>query len=75
MSFLEYLDHDCEIEISEMVMEIGLNAAEFVREGQGRRAVGFELKETYYGQALRNVEKWRREVLTNEGDLFAGVRE
>jgi hypothetical protein len=36
----------------------------------GRRAVGFELKETYYKQALRNLELACQGVEPTEESLF-----
>lgn len=37
----------------------------------GRRAIGFELKETYYRQALRNIEMATQGVEPDEESLFA----
>lgn len=58
----------------ELVMDpfIGIGSTAYVAVEQGRRAVGFELKESYYGLGIRNLEKQAREIQEErEQDLFA----
>lgn len=43
--------------------------------GMGRRAIGVELKETYYRQALRNIHETIAAPISDGGDLFAGACE
>jgi hypothetical protein len=39
----------------------------------GRKAIGVELKESYYNQALRNIHRYLENVPLNNDDLFNGV--
>lgn len=41
---------------------IGIGSTAFVALTEGRNAVGFELKESYYRQALRNVANAQQQV-------------
>lgn len=50
---------------------MGIGSTAYVALEQGRNAVGFELKESYYEMALRNIEKARREWSTETADLFS----
>lgn len=53
---------------------MGIGSVGWVAVEQGRRAVGFELKESYHRQAVRNIERKAAET-TERGsapaDLFA----
>lgn len=52
---------------------MGIGSTAYVALEQGRNAIGFELKESYYDLALRNIEKarqsWEREAVS----LFASA--
>lgn len=52
---------------------MGIGSTAYVALEQGRHAIGFELKESYYDLALRNIEKarqgWEREAVS----LFASA--
>jgi DNA modification methylase len=53
---------------------MGIGSTAYVALEQGRNAVGFELKESYYEQSLRNIEKARREwAKAKEPDLFTAL--
>ena len=55
---------------------MGIGSTAWVAMEQGRNAVGFELKESYYHLALRNLEKQAREKEEAESmDLFAAGRQ
>ena len=47
---------------------MGIGSTACVTVEQGRRAVGFELKESYHRMALANVEHWRRKREQKEAD-------
>lgn len=49
---------------------MGIGSTAYVAIELGRRAVGFELKESYYDLALRNLEKQARDRHTASEDLF-----
>jgi len=51
---------------------MGIGSTAYVAIEQGRSAVGFELKESYHRQALRNVELAKRRN-TEQMGLFAGL--
>jgi DNA modification methylase len=57
----------------ELVMDpfMGIGSTAYVAVGEGRRAVGFELKESYYDLALRNLQKQAREIAESKHDLFS----
>lgn len=49
----------------------GIGSTSYVALEQGRNAIGFELKESYFNLALRNIEKAKREFAQQESDLFS----
>lgn len=49
---------------------MGIGSTAFVAVEQGRNAVGFELKESYFNQSLRNVEIARNEIKHAQNGLF-----
>lgn len=53
----------------------GIGSTGYVAIEQGRRYIGCELKESYYQQSLRNLEKARKARDAQRGDLFtwAGI--
>lgn len=55
----------------ELVLDpfMGIGSTAYVSLEEGRAAIGFELKESYYQLALRNVEKLRKKL--SAGYLFA----
>lgn len=60
----------------ELVLDpfMGIGSTAYVAMEQGRRAVGFELKESYHGLALRNIEKKRAEMEQKvEDDIFSAA--
>lgn len=63
----------------ELVLDpfMGIGSTAVVAIEQGRNALGFELKESYHGQAVRNCEKAlrERERALAGGGLFAGVED
>jgi hypothetical protein len=56
----------------ELVLDpfMGIGSTGYVAVEQGRRAVGFELKESYYRQAVRNIERASTIELSDEPRLF-----
>jgi hypothetical protein len=54
---------------------LGIGSTAWVALEQGRAAVGFELKESYYALAVRNVERLKQDLRqkVKGGPLFAGV--
>jgi DNA modification methylase len=50
---------------------MGIGSTAYVAEEQGRTAVGFELKESYFGLCNRNLEKLRAEMADKKRDLFS----
>ena len=56
----------------ELVLDpfMGIGSTAYVCIEQGRSAIGFELKESYYSLALRNLAKQQREIEENSHDLF-----
>jgi DNA modification methylase len=62
----------------ELVMDpfMGIGSTAYVSIEQGRRAVGFELKESYYDLCLRNLEKQARDrASAAEDDLFSRAQQ
>ena len=61
----------------ELVMDpfMGIGSSAYVCVEQGRRAIGFELKETYHALALRNLEKQERQMAEKARDLFTMAAE
>ncbi len=59
----------------EIVMDpfVGIGSTAYVAVEQGRAAVGFELKESYYDLAHRNLEKQAREMADASVDLFTAT--
>lgn len=51
----------------------GIGSTPVVAEEQGRRAIAFELKESYHAQMGRNVALWRQRRRGASADLFALV--
>lgn len=49
---------------------MGIGSTAYVCVEQGRRAVGFELKESYHALALRNLNKQWAQMEENKRDLF-----
>lgn len=49
---------------------MGIGSTAWVAVEQGRHCYGFELKESYHGTALRNVERARKEFAKTQLDLF-----
>ncbi|MDR2674944.1 MAG: site-specific DNA-methyltransferase [Opitutaceae bacterium] len=56
----------------ELVLDpfMGIGSTAYVAVEQGRRAVGFELKESYHALSVRNLEKQAREMAADAEDLF-----
>lgn len=50
---------------------MGIGSTAYVAIGEGRNAIGFELKESYYRQALRNVQMAEQQKNTVEMPLLA----
>jgi len=48
---------------------VGIGSTGFVAVEQGRQAIGFELKESYHRQAVRNIEKAGRSRETAQAEL------
>ncbi len=53
----------------------GIGSTTYVAVEQGRGAIGFELKESYHSQALRNVAKIQEQIRSKSGqvDLFSAA--
>lgn len=49
---------------------MGIGSSAYVALEQGRNAVGFELKESYYRQSLANIDKLRRKGESNTVSMF-----
>jgi len=49
---------------------MGIGSTAYVAIEQGRDAIGFELKESYHQQALRNVDKLQRQIEAEKINLF-----
>lgn len=48
----------------------GIGSTSYIALEQGRNAVGFELKESYHAQALKNIEKLQNKGRSNTVDMF-----
>jgi hypothetical protein len=61
----------------ELVLDpfMGIGSTAWVAVEQGREAVGFELKKSYHGLALRNVDKKQREMAEAQRDLVSMMEE
>ena len=61
----------------ELVLDpfMGIGSTAYVAIEQGRRCVGFELKESYHRMALANVAKALHEKSQSERDLFTAIEE
>lgn len=60
----------------ELVLDpfMGIGSTAYVALEQGRKAVGFELKESYHGLSVRNIEKLKRDLEPRaDEDLFGLV--
>lgn len=49
---------------------MGIGSTAYVALSEARSAVGFELKESYYRLALRNIDKLQRQIEESKVDLF-----